>query len=56
MPENNPSSAPYSESLLVHFCRAEQLRAEALRLPALDLNRRASSAIWKGCSIALFIL
>lgn len=33
----NPLS---SESLLVHFCRAEQLRAEAVRLPALDLNRR----------------
>jgi sulfate adenylyltransferase len=40
MPENNASSVPYSESLLVHFCWAEQLRAEALRLPALDLNRR----------------
>jgi sulfate adenylyltransferase len=41
MPENLTCGAapPYSESLLVHFCRAEQLRAEALRLPALDLNR-----------------
>ncbi|WP_417910375.1 bifunctional sulfate adenylyltransferase/adenylylsulfate kinase [Candidatus Electronema sp. PJ] len=34
------SSAPYSESLLVHFCRAEQLRAEAVQLPSRDLNRR----------------
>ena len=34
------SAAPYSESLLVHFRRAEQLRAEAVQLPALDLNQR----------------
>jgi sulfate adenylyltransferase len=33
-------SAPYSESLLVHFRRAEQLRAEAVQLPARDLNQR----------------
>jgi len=30
----------FSESLIVHFRRAEQLREEALRLPVLDLNRR----------------
>ena len=34
------SSAPYSESLLVHFRRAEQLRAEAVQLPTRDLNQR----------------
>ncbi|CAK8717252.1 Adenylyl-sulfate kinase [Candidatus Electronema halotolerans] len=33
-------AAPYSESLLVHFRRAEQLRAEAVQLPSLDLNQR----------------
>ncbi len=30
----------YSESLLVHFRRAEELKKEALTLPAIDLNRR----------------
>ncbi len=37
---HSPSLLSYSESLIVHFCRAEQLRAEAVRLPSLDLNRR----------------
>ena len=32
--------AEYSETLLVHFRRTEQLRAEALRLTAVDLNTR----------------
>jgi sulfate adenylyltransferase len=36
----SPLSAEYSESLIVHFRRAEQLRAEAVRLPGRDLNRR----------------
>jgi len=30
----------YSESLIVHFRRAEQLRVEAVQLPSLDLNTR----------------
>jgi sulfate adenylyltransferase len=33
-------AVPYSESLLVHFRRAEQLRTEAVQLPSLDLNQR----------------
>jgi len=34
------SSADYSESLIVHFRRAEGLREEAVGLPAIDLNSR----------------
>ncbi len=33
------ASTEYSESLIVHFRRAEQLRIEAVKLPSLDLNR-----------------
>ena len=36
----NFASAEYSESLIVHFRRAEQLRNEGVKLPALDLNVR----------------
>ncbi|MCK5517529.1 MAG: adenylyltransferase, partial [Desulfobulbaceae bacterium] len=35
-----PTPSEYSESLIVHFCRAEQLRAESMQLPSLDLNIR----------------
>lgn len=34
------TAAEYSESLIVHFRRAEQLRNEAVDLPSLDLNSR----------------
>ncbi|XOF33888.1 MAG: bifunctional sulfate adenylyltransferase/adenylylsulfate kinase [Candidatus Electrothrix sp. YB6] len=40
MKNNSVSLSSYSESLIVHFRRAEQLRAEAVQLPSLDLNRR----------------
>ena len=40
MISENISLPPYSESLIVHFCRAGQLRTEAMQLPSLDLNRR----------------
>lgn len=33
----NYTTTEYSESLIVHFRRAEQLRAEAVRLPSVDL-------------------
>ncbi len=36
----HPVYSEFSESLIVHFRRAEQLREEAVRLPALDLNNR----------------
>lgn len=39
--QNNLSPVlSYSESLIVHFCRAKELRAEAVRLASIDLNRR----------------
>ncbi len=34
------SAGEFSESLIVHFRRAEQLRLEAIQLPAIDLNSR----------------
>ncbi len=40
IPSAPASSSEYSESLIVHFCRAEQLRTESMQLPSLDLNRR----------------
>jgi len=36
----NYAATEYSESLIVHFRRAEQLRAEAVQLSSLDLNVR----------------
>jgi len=36
----NYAATEYSESLIVHFRRAEQLRAEAVELTSLDLNAR----------------
>lgn len=36
----NLAATEYSESLIVHFRRAEQLRQEAVQLPSLDLNNR----------------
>lgn len=36
----NYTSAEYSESLIVHFRRAEQLRAEAVELTSIDLRIR----------------
>ncbi len=39
MKSDSVSLLPYSESLIVHFCRAGQLRTEAVHLPSLDLNR-----------------
>ncbi|MCI5209622.1 MAG: adenylyltransferase, partial [Candidatus Electrothrix sp. ATG2] len=38
MPMTNNLS--YSESLIVHSCRAKELRSEAVQLTSLDLNRR----------------
>jgi len=36
----NYAATEYSESLIVHFRRAEQLRDEAVGLSSLDLNTR----------------
>lgn len=49
----NYTTAEYSESLIVHFRRTEQLRAEAVQLTSLDLNVRQlhdlESLLNRGC-------
>ncbi len=40
MKNNLPHTLSYSESLIVHSCRAKQLRSEAVHLLSTDLNRR----------------
>ncbi|CAK8720566.1 bifunctional sulfate adenylyltransferase/adenylylsulfate kinase [Candidatus Electrothrix laxa] len=40
MKDNLSPTTSYSESLIVHSCRAKQLRSEAVHLISTDLNRR----------------
>lgn len=40
MKDNLSHSISYSESLIVHSCRAKELRSEAVHLVSRDLNRR----------------
>ncbi|MCI5126500.1 MAG: adenylyltransferase, partial [Candidatus Electrothrix sp. AR5] len=40
MKDNLSQAISYSESLIVHSCRAKQLRSEAVHLLSKDLNRR----------------